>query len=120
MNRIRLTRPALLAIGLAVATVATGAAGIAAASQDGARTTLAAQGETAGTPPAARGETARTPVLGIAQVAEQLAAAGYVDIREIEREHDRYEVKARDAQGTRVELDVDAHTGAVLRARHDD
>ena len=42
-------------------------------------------------------------------------AAGYTDFREIEREKNKYEVKATDPQGQRVELDVDPVTGDVLK-----
>lgn len=57
------------------------------------------------------------PKLTIGQVYELMDAAGWREIREIEWSDDRYEVKARDAQGAQVKLDVDGHTGAVLRTR---
>ncbi|HMM86493.1 PepSY domain-containing protein [Azohydromonas sp.] len=66
------------------------------------------------TAPAAAAAAAR-PVLDIAQVHARLEAAGYRDIVEIERERDRYEVKALDAEGRRVELDVDASTAEVRK-----
>jgi hypothetical protein len=53
--------------------------------------------------------------LGIPEVHQRLTAAGYTDIDEIERERDRYEVKATDREGRRVELDVDAATAEILR-----
>lgn len=46
-----------------------------------------------------------------------MEAAGYRDIREIEYSHGRYEVEARNAQGQRVKLQVNADTGAVERTR---
>lgn len=50
------------------------------------------------------------------QVVERIAAQGYSDVREIERKSDKlYEIKARNAQGQRVELHVDARSGEVLR-----
>ncbi|WP_370681708.1 PepSY domain-containing protein [Comamonas sp. GB3 AK4-5] len=58
------------------------------------------------------------PGLTIRQVYDRLEAAGYRDLREIEWDHSHYEVKARDAQGTWVKLDVDGSTGAVLRSRN--
>jgi hypothetical protein len=59
-----------------------------------------------------------TPALTIRQVYDHLEAAGYRDLREIEWDHSRYEVKARDAQGNWVKLDVDGQSGAVLRSRN--
>jgi hypothetical protein len=44
----------------------------------------------------------------------KLAAAGYRDFEKIERERTKYEVKAIDPQGQRVELDVDPVTGDIL------
>lgn len=45
----------------------------------------------------------------------KLEAAGYRDFEKIERERTRYEVKAIDPQGQRVELDVDPMTGDILK-----
>ena len=53
--------------------------------------------------------------LSIKDVQTKLEAAGYTDFREIEREKNKYEVKATDPQGQRVELDVDPVTGDVLK-----
>ena len=53
--------------------------------------------------------------LSIKDVLGKLEAAGYTDFREIEREKNKYEVKATDPQGQRVELDVDPVTGDVLK-----
>ena len=58
------------------------------------------------------------PALNIRQVYDRLEAAGYRDLREIEWDHSHYEVKARDAQGNWVKLDVDGQSGAVLRSRN--
>lgn len=65
--------------------------------------------------PTAAPTTPPRAVLDIAQVHARLEGAGYRDIVEIERERDRYEVKALDAEGRRVELDVDAATAEVRR-----
>ena len=46
-----------------------------------------------------------------------MEAAGYRNIREIEHEHGRYEVKAQNAQGAHVKLYVNATSGAVERTR---
>ncbi len=53
--------------------------------------------------------------LTIPQVLERLEAAGYRDFKEVERERDRYEVKATDAEGRRVEVYVDAATGEIVK-----
>ena len=42
-------------------------------------------------------------------------AAGYGPVRALDWEHGRWEVKSTDAEGRRVELYVDATTGAVVR-----
>ena len=48
-------------------------------------------------------------------VQTKLEGAGYTDFREIERDKNKYEVKATDPQGQRVEMDVDPVTGDVLK-----
>ena len=53
--------------------------------------------------------------LTMQQVQTKLEAAGYTDFREIERDKNKYEVKATDPQGKRVELDIDPMTGDVLK-----
>ena len=76
------------------------------------------------TAPAATPATATTPAatpaaqsnwMSLKDVQTKLEAAGYTDFREIEREKNKYEVKATDPQGQRVELDVDPVTGDVLK-----
>ncbi|MFU2488281.1 PepSY domain-containing protein [Thauera sp. WH-1] len=49
------------------------------------------------------------------QVQTKLESAGYRDFEKIEHDSDKYEVKAIDAQGRRVELDVDPVTGDILK-----
>ena len=63
------------------------------------------------------GTTATTQAnwLTMQQVQTKLEAAGYRDFEKIERERDKYEVKAIDPQGQRVELDIDPVTGDVLK-----
>jgi len=46
----------------------------------------------------------------------KLTAAGYRDFEEIERKRGRYEVKATDPKGQRVELYVDALTGDIVKS----
>ena len=60
------------------------------------------------------------PALPMEQVLAQLRAEGYGEIYEIERERNRYEVKARNQEGRRVELYLDAATGKVLQSEEDD
>jgi hypothetical protein len=60
------------------------------------------------------------PQLTIRDIYDRLEAAGYREIREIEYSHGRYEVEARNAQGARVKLYVNAATGTVERARSRD
>ena len=56
-------------------------------------------------------------ILTVRQIYDTLTAAGYRNIREIEHEHGRYEVKAQNAQGAHVKLYVNATSGAVERTR---
>ena len=61
------------------------------------------------------------PALNIRQIYDRVEAAGYVNIREIElKKYGHYEVKARNAQGGRVKLHVNAQTGEIERNRFDD
>ncbi len=75
-----------------------------------AQATPATQAPAAATAPAAAQLTVR-------DVYDRMEAAGYRDIREIEWDHGRYEVKASNAQGERVKLYVNATTGAVESTR---
>ena len=69
----------------------------------------------AATPAAATAPVAQSNWMSLKDVQTKLEAAGYTDFREIEREKNKYEVKATDPQGQRVELDVDPVTGDVLK-----
>lgn len=64
--------------------------------------------------------TQAAPAMPMEQVLAQLKAEGYGEIYEIERERNRYEVKAKDKDGRRVELYLDAATGKVLESERDD
>ncbi len=55
--------------------------------------------------------------LTMGQIYDKLVAQGFRDIDEIERERDRFEVKATNAEGKRVKLDVDATSGDILDTR---
>ena len=63
---------------------------------------------------------ANAPQLTVRDIYDRVEAAGYRDLREIERDDGRYEVKAHNAQGERVKLYVNASTGAVERTRNHD
>ena len=49
------------------------------------------------------------------QLQSRLEAAGYRNFEEIERNSYKYEVRAMDPQGRRVELYVDPKTGEILK-----
>ena len=69
----------------------------------------------AATPAAATAPAAQSNWLSIKDVLGKLEAAGYRDFREVERDKDKYEVKATDPQGQRVKMDVDPVTADVLK-----
>ncbi len=78
--------------------------------------TIAANAQTAASAATAPAATAAT--MNFQQIVDRVVAQGYSDVREVEREGDKlYEVKARDGQGRRVELYVDARSGEILRAK---
>ena len=55
--------------------------------------------------------------LNLRQVYDKLEAAGYTDIREIDRERGGYEAKARDSEGRKVKLYIDPRSGEVLNRK---
>ena len=67
--------------------------------------------------PPAQATAPGTPPLTIRDIYDRVEAAGYLDVREIEWDSGRYEVKARNAQGERVKLYINAYSGAVERTR---
>lgn len=77
-----------------------------------------AQGEPPAPPATAATESA--PTLTMEQVLAQLRDQGYGEVYEIERERDRFEVKARDREGRRVELYLDARTGETVKTERKD
>jgi len=72
-------------------------------------------GDETASPAAATTPAAQSSWMSLKDVQTKLEAAGYTDFREIERDKNKYEVKATDPQGQRVELDVDPVTGDVLK-----
>lgn len=60
-------------------------------------------------------QTAAADTLSVRAVLDKVEAQGYRDISEVEREHDRYEVKATDADGRRVKIKLDARTGEIVK-----
>lgn len=80
-----------------------------------ATTAPAALAQASAPAPAAAATTA-APSMGFQQVVDRVSALGYTDVREVERKGDKlFEVKARNPQGRRAELLVDARSGEVLR-----
>lgn len=59
--------------------------------------------------------------ISISDIVKTVTAQGYNDIRKIELSHDdgEYEVKARRADGKKVEIDIDAYTGKILEVERD-
>lgn len=55
--------------------------------------------------------------LNLGQIYDKVVAAGYTDVREIERERDGYEAKARNADGRSVKLYVEPVQGRILDER---
>ena len=64
--------------------------------------------------------TAPAPAIPMEQVLAQLKAEGYSEVYEIEREHGKYEVKAKNRDGRTVELYLDAATGKTLETEKED
>ncbi|GGJ12305.1 PepSY domain-containing protein [Neoroseomonas lacus] len=63
----------------------------------------------------ASAETLSRAAVDAAAAATAVRTAGYGPVRSVEWERTAWEVKALDAEGRRVELRVDAATGAVTR-----
>ncbi len=59
------------------------------------------------------------PSIGVEGAVAAVTAAGYTDVREVEREGPDYEVKARDADGRLWEIYVDARTGEIVDRERD-
>jgi len=66
-------------------------------------------------PTAAAGE--KNQWLNLRQIYDRIEATGYTDIREIERERDGYEAKARNAQGQSVKLYIEPLEGRIVREK---
>ena len=52
--------------------------------------------------------------LNLGQIYDKLEAAGYTDVREIERENDGYEAKARDSKGRAIKLYIEPLEGRIV------
>jgi uncharacterized membrane protein YkoI len=65
-------------------------------------------------------EQAAAPAIPMEQVLAELKTEGYGEVYEIEREHGKYEVKAKNREGRTVELSLDAATGKVLETEEED
>ncbi len=68
---------------------------------------------TSARPAAKTADSPSAPKLSIEAIIARVKAQGFTDIEEIEREADSWEVCAKDAKGKKVELKVNASTGAV-------
>ena len=95
------------------------AAGLAGAAYAGSDKDKNTDRHTDSTATASSAETTIAP-LAMDEILARLRTAGYSDFREIERENGRYEVKGIDAEGRRIELYVDARTGAIVKQEWDD
>ena len=61
---------------------------------------------------------AQAAPMSLQQAVERVTAQGYKDVREVERKGDKLiEIEARDGQGRRVELLLDARSGEILREK---
>lgn len=65
----------------------------------------------------ATGTSQQAPGLTLKEVYDRVEAAGYTDIREIDREKGRYEVKATNAEGRAVKLYVDSVSGKIIKEK---
>lgn len=59
------------------------------------------------------------PKVSIQQALSAAEKAGYTNIRKIELEHGRWEVKGQDAQGKKFEVKINATTGALSKEDKD-
>lgn len=73
--------------------------------------TIAAQAQTPAAP--ATSDAAVAKELTIPEVYQRVEAAGYKEVRKIELDDGRYEVKARDAEGAKVKLYVNPQSGEL-------
>lgn len=109
--------PKLVAAALLIGTLAAG--GVALAGPENVKAGLSSLQLAAGEK-AEHGDSFEGPVLDMKDILEQLAAKGYGEVREIEREGAHYEVKARDGEGRWRELTLDARDGKLLSDEEDD
>ncbi len=57
--------------------------------------------------------------LSAATILDQLGQQGYSGFTELELDDGKYELEGRDADGRKVEIDVDARTGAIIKVERD-
>lgn len=65
----------------------------------------------------AQGASPNAARLTLRDIYDRVEAAGYTDIREIDRENGRYEVKANNAEGRAVKLYVDSVDGKIIKEK---
>ncbi|WP_114089475.1 PepSY domain-containing protein [Thalassospira profundimaris] len=102
---------------VAIAALTAGVAGTAAASNEPSETQANAAADVIAQASQAPAEepAAEKSELSMEQVIAKVKEQGYSDISEIEREGDRYEVMAKNAEGKKVEIYVDAKTGEIIK-----
>jgi hypothetical protein len=77
--------------------------------------------QTTPSPPATAAPRQTGAALAIPELLARLSRDGYRDFGSVERKSDRlYKLDARDAQGRKIELDVDARTAEVLASEADE
>ncbi|VEB37750.1 Uncharacterized conserved protein [Legionella sainthelensi] len=59
------------------------------------------------------------PKVSIQQALSAAEKAGYTNIRKIEFEHGKWEVKGKDAQGKKFKIKIDATTGNLSKKDND-
>jgi len=71
--------------------------------------------------PAAFAQTAGavTPQIGRQQARRIAAASGVVRVKEIELDDGKWEIEGTDGAGRKIEIDIDARSGKVLRIERD-
>lgn len=57
--------------------------------------------------------------VSVAAVLEQLTKQGYSGFTDVELDDGKYELEGRDGEGRKVEIDVDARTGSVIKVEQD-
>lgn len=62
---------------------------------------------------------ASKPKVAAADALRAVEAAGYTDVRSLDLEKDKWEIEATSPAGQKVELKVDANSGAIVSEKRD-